>query len=362
MPEPAAQDQSQPVFHRWWLWVCGLNALFLGAGFAVTAGWTGNKYIRKLAPNWEYTVGNWWSGMLLLAFAGRLAVKASNPQLPRHSRWALWALSWLGLGLCLDELGSLHERASDLIPLPGHWSLAPFAVLFVLAMGWSLAVLWQVDSAYRRLALGVLLGFVCLGSAEPYDMIEHAVGVPGWYKPIGVVIEEGLELLGGTLLVGAALRRHPGLSKDIPTQAGSDSALSQGLLTTGLILLASVFPLVLMRQLLLNADRLGLHTRGDFGAAPAVMLFALAAAAFVFRAYRRPGRPTPFVVIPAALSLLVSIELGCNMSSWITRESVSTPLGTWLTQFLTAAAGYALLSYAVQRITPARGSFPAGAA
>ena len=60
----------------------------------------------------------------------------------------------------------------------------------------------------------------------------------------------------------------------------------------------------------------------DFGAAPAVMLFALAAAAFVFRAYRRPGRPTPFVVIPAALSLLVSIELGCNMSSWIMTSGI----------------------------------------
>lgn len=337
-----------------------MNVIFLGAGFAVTAGWTGNKYVRKLAPNWEYTVGNWWSGMLLLTFAGLLAVTASDPRRPSRQRWALWVLSWLGLGLCLDELGSLHERASDLTPLPGHWNLAPFALVFLLAMGWSLRVLWRSGGFYRRVSLGVLAGFVCLGSAEPYDMIEHAIGVPGWYKPVGVVIEEGMELLGGTLLVAAALRLLALSSTSPPEQA--DPALRRGLITTGNLLLASVFPLALMRQLLLNTGSLDLHTRGDFGAAPAVMLFALAAATFVIQARQRPGPLNPIRLLPAALPLLVSLELGCNLWSWVTRESVRTPLGVWWAQVLAAAMGYVLLRYAVGAITPATGSSRAGVA
>ena len=139
-------------------------------------------------------------------------------------------------------------------------------------------------------------------------------------------------------------------------------ALSQGLTTTGHLLLASVCPLVLMRQLLQNTEALDLHTRGDFGAAPAVMLFALAGAAFVFQSRHRLGYLTTLAVLPAALSLLVSIELGCNLGSWITRESVRTPLGVWWAQVLTAVAGYVLLRYAARPVTPARGSFPAGAA
>lgn len=362
MPKPVATVQPSPLLDRWWLWTGGLNLIFLGAGFAVTAGWTGNKYVRKLAPNWEYTVGNWWSGMLLLAFAGLMAVTASDPRRPSRQRWALWVLSWLGLGLCLDELGSLHERASDLVPLPGHWSLVPFALIFVLTMGWSLRVLWRSGDVYRRASLGVLAGFVCLGSAEPYDVIEHAIGVPGWYKPVGVFIEEGLELLGGTLLVMAALRLLALSSTSPPGQATPTPALSRGLITTGNLLLASVFPLVLMRQLLLNAGSLDLHTRGDFGAAPTVMLFALAAASFVIQARQRPGQLNPIRLLPAALSLLVSIELGCNLGSWIMRESVRTPLGVWWAQVLTAVMGYVLLRYAARPTTPARGSSPAGAA
>ena len=362
MSEPVTQENPRTIQRAWWLWACGFSTLCLGAGFAVTAGWTGNKYVRKLAPNWEYTVGNWWSGMLLLAFAALLAVRACDPNRPPPSRRALWVLSWLGLGLCLDELGSLHERASDLVPLPGQWSLVPFALLFVLAMGWSLTVLWQADSACRRFCMGMLIGFACLGSAEPYDMIEHAIGVPGWYKPVGVVIEEGLELLGGTLLVAAVLRLHSASSESLPSRADPGLVLSRGLPIVGLILLAAVFPLVLVRQLLLNAEALGLHTRGDFGAAPAVMLFALTGAAFAFQTRRRPDRITLRPLIPAAISVLVSIELGCNLSSWITRESVGTPLSAWWAQLLAAVTGYVLLRYATRPVTPATGSFPAGAA
>jgi hypothetical protein len=300
--------------------------------------------------------------MLLLAFAALLAAGAGDRNCPLRTSWALRVLSWLGLGLCLDELGSLHERASDLIPLPGHWSLAPFALVFVLGMGLSVGVLWRSGGAYRRVGLGVLVGFICLVSAEPYDMIEHAIGVPGWYKPVGVFIEEGLELLGGTLLVMAALRLYAKGSTSPATHPDPSLALSRGLTTTGHLLLASVLPLVVMRQLLQNTEALDLHTRGDFGAAPAAMLFALAGAAIIFQSRHRPGHLTTLAVLPAALSLLVSIELGCNLGSWVTRESVRTPLGVWWAQVLTAVMGYVLLRYAARPTTPARGSSRVGAA
>jgi hypothetical protein len=353
------QPHEASFIFPWWVWVWGLNSLCLGAAYSVKADWTGNKYVRKLAPNWEYTIGNWWSGMLLLSFAVITAMAAFNATTGKpRLRWALSVLSLLALGLSLDEMGSLHERASDIGPLPGDWNFILCALIFVVIATWALWVLWCERKSCGTFWLRVLIGLGCLAVVEPLERIEHIYPWPAALVPASVVLEEGLEMLGSTLLLWAGVVLIRKWSDEGRWRIGDGSA---GLVRAGHFIAAATIPLVYLRQYLQVAGTLDLHSRGDFGAVPAVMLFAFAAWACVLRI--QTGSRIRFLWgMLAGLSALLSIELSCNLISWITRESVRSPAGVWWVQITAATAGYGLLLLAGRSVTQAKGRSPADAA
>ncbi len=308
-----------------------------------------------MAPNWEYTLGNWWSGMLLLGFAVLAAMAASNTQTDQpRQRCALSGLSLLSLGLSLDELGSLHERANDLGPLPDDWNFILCALIFAIVLTWALWLLWREQKSCGPFWLRVLMGFGCLAMVEPMERYEHIHPWPTVLVPASVVLEEGFEILGSSLLLWAGIGLFRKWSADGRWRTEGGPA---GLIWIGHFMIAVTVPLVCLRHYLQSIGRLDLHTRGDFGAVPAVSLFALAAWACVLR--MKPGSHTRFLWgMLAGSCTLLSIELGCNLISWVTRESVRSPAGMWWVQITAAATGYGLLGLAGRRVIRARGSFP----
>jgi hypothetical protein len=349
---------AREIAWRGWLWVWSANLFFLGASYAVKAGWTGNLYVRKLGPNWEYTLGNWWSGMLLLAFAALTAMSARNTRPGSKPWWALTCLACLGLGLSLDELGSLHERVSNLGPLHEKWNLLPFAVLTAVALSGSLWVLWRKGLGDGRIILTLLLGFLFLGMVEPLEVIEHAYPWPTVLEPFGSVLEEAIELLGSTLMLVAAVGLNRRIASSDQWRRGTGLA---GLAAVGLFPLLAVIPLIALRESL-QTDVLALHKRGDFGATPAVMIFMLIGWACVLRALDARNARGPWLAI-AGVSVLLSIEMGCNLIAWIySNQSVHSPAAAWWVQIPLVLVGYVLLRLITRPATPARGSSPGSAA
>jgi len=177
-------------------------------------------------------------------------------------------------------------------------------------------------------------------------------------EPASVALEEGLELLGGTVLVWAAI----GLRKHLQsTGVWRLSDEIRGLLGLAGVIAASAVPLVITRQWLASTGDLGLHERGDFGAAPAAMLFALAACLCYARGCVVENRRVLYL-ISAVLLTAVSLELGCNLSAWIGRQSVTSDFVNWWSLCVLTTAGYLLVWTLARKLKRGLGSSRAASA
>lgn len=202
-----------------WAWVW---FYFFVAGclfFTVTTYFT--AHIATHFPFWakqqfnlaiENNFATWWSGILLLlitlhASDGFFLKRSSNPLQSRG--WAAIALIFAILSM--DEIGSIHERASKLISLGGiWWSLLPFAIVVLFLIFYSFYALYKSKVSYRRLIL-IVIGFGLLGSVVVQEFIEHIVVWAPWIKPLRNSVEEGSELLGMLFLLKACMPNTLGL-------------------------------------------------------------------------------------------------------------------------------------------------------
>lgn len=152
----------------------------------------------------ENNLAAWWSGSLLLVAAlHALDGRATATRLGDRATAAAWAALALVLtALSLDEIGSLHERAEQFVPLKSWWSLLPFAIVLVGIAGWSA---WQLWKRHRPRADVVLIAvaFACFGSVAFQEELEHALDWPAWALPLRLGVEEGSELIGMLLLIAA---------------------------------------------------------------------------------------------------------------------------------------------------------------
>ena len=149
----------------------------------------------------------------------RIQLKAIVP-----GRWIWFLLGMAFIYLAVDDMARIHERflrhdLRDLLPPESVWiSLMPWQIIFgpfLAIVAATLIVTFLTRLSKRRtlwvpavIALGCWVTAVLLeGLAKPLFMVQ------GWYN-LGVVLEEGLELFGGTFFLLAFTRYAQAIRAD----------------------------------------------------------------------------------------------------------------------------------------------------
>ncbi len=303
----------------WWVWPAAVSAAFLPFTFWVGGRFPGEFFLRPFSLSTEQGIGTWWSGILLLVFAllsRSLAgvVRSHDPVAAR----GLYGLAIVGLVLFVDEMGSVHERVELFVPLPGELALLPLALGGGLLLGYSLAVLgrrrevsrgahWLVGAAFGLFALVYLL-----------ERAEHEiVWEPGVARGLRLLFEEGLELAGMLLLIGAVVRVQSaagvfegGLRALLPSRGG--------LLWLTRIAAVASLPVLALRAHF-SADELRIPAQGDFGTMIPVALMVVAALLSVHEGIVDRRHRAAWWTL-AGMATLVSIDLQCHLVHYLWYE------------------------------------------
>jgi hypothetical protein len=175
--------------------------------------------LRQLVNlNREANLPTWFSSMqwlcvaaLLLAFAWRLWERSESGGLP------LLVLGLLFLCLSLDEVAMIHERlglrSDQMLPTgtrvdgpfhrTGIWMFVvgiPVLAIFAVFLRGAATRLRRAPGAFLRIAIG--LAVVAVG-AMIFDLLGNlSLGGEGEWR---VIVEEGLELVGSTVVLWGSL-------------------------------------------------------------------------------------------------------------------------------------------------------------
>ncbi len=194
-----------PEADRWWR-IVALAALVAGAGIALGAIFNHfalDDRIPDLNVELEASLNNWIT--VLGSFVAALGAALCSLLMPDRRR-AFLALAAAFVFLSLDDQIRIHERLGDELDSVFVETLifAPiYAATFLLA--WTLA-----PSIGRRAALWLRTGIVLLGCAVAIDLgtsYTHDLEDEGitWPQPTRVAFEEGFEVAGWILIVGALI-------------------------------------------------------------------------------------------------------------------------------------------------------------
>jgi tetratricopeptide (TPR) repeat protein len=171
----------------------------------------------------EHNLPSWYSGMQL----GLLALAAfdcrdSERALHRAVFPGSWAWSVLGVAflyLSLDEVTVIHEgvlrnEVRDWLPPQSLWiSLLPWQIVFGPPLGLLALVMLSLFATrfgrHRRLLVPALAGLLCWGLAVLAEGLAKPIFMARGAYRSEVALEEGLELLGATLLLAAFARYAP---------------------------------------------------------------------------------------------------------------------------------------------------------
>ncbi len=277
--ERKSHQESRSVILRFLFVVWTVNMPFLLATFIAEFG-TQSTLVQAMRLTSENNAGAWWSGMQLLMFG--LICLSTSCELPK-TLWdlkrPLIVLGLIGLGLSVDEMGSIHERVAEFGQKyfgSGKLALLPFAIIGGGAVGYSSLALYRARASVGKVWLCVCIGFGLFGLVWVQEHIEHAVSFnrPD-AKAWRAVLEEGSELLGfSVLLTGGLLLR---------SQLGRERSVSSALLpnqfavrAASLLLLVAIVPVILVRLPYSRAE-LDVPASGDYGMTVPVLLFAISA-------------------------------------------------------------------------------------
>jgi hypothetical protein len=200
----------------WWKWIGIINIFLVFSTIAFYFDIPFKKYlVSPFNLSMEMNLGVWWASMAL-ALAALLFLE-QGVRGAAGRRWTWVVLSLLILGLSLDELGSIHERA-------GGWEiLLPIMAVGGIVLFSALASVLAAPET-RRTGLLVAAAFTLFGSVAVMEYLERAVNWPGWFIGFRDGMEEGVELGAVMLLIAAALRMREksasGLGALIPDIGG----------------------------------------------------------------------------------------------------------------------------------------------
>jgi hypothetical protein len=192
-----------------------LVALHVGA--RLTLG----RVPRLVDLNAEGNIPSWWSSAQLLAAGLLVAVVVLRNWRTDRRAWTLAGLAALLIAMSADETASFHERLgsyldlladrrASLFPETGYWPLF-IGVPAITVIGYTLwtcaSIIAEGRGCLARFVAGLVLLFT---GAVGFELLNNlvALDVDGVFE----VLEEGLEMLGGSVLAWAAfglVRRHP---------------------------------------------------------------------------------------------------------------------------------------------------------
>ena len=277
-------DLRDVVVRRWPLiWLLVLAAI--SAAFIVTTILYSDPGIQALGHFsllYENNFAAWWSGVLLLlaalhAFDGYLGWKRERPA--RARGWA--ALSLILVALSADEIASFHERVGAYSSRETWLSLLPFALVLAALAGFAVLSLWSGGERRWRLILA-LAGFALFGFTALQEYIEHFVAWEQAVTPgIRTGIEEGTELTGILLMIGAVLPNTRGIFKPAGARSGPVLAAPFALRGAALALTVAAAPIFVHLSSVWYVDDLG--RPADWLAVTLFFLAAVAAAGSFLR-------------------------------------------------------------------------------
>jgi hypothetical protein len=186
----------------WWVWILGINLLFIL--FTDVFPYIENSYLKWNIVNHfnlagEMNLAAWWSGSLLL-LCGILAYQNSTSMFDLKNEWLLLAIAFSLLSF--DEIGSLHERISNISV--GLYILLIAGLIGGGAYGYVCWMLWK-RGQNKKGVLFLIVGAALFASAAPNEYLEHHVDWPYYLEGARVAFEEGLEITGMLVcLIGIA--------------------------------------------------------------------------------------------------------------------------------------------------------------
>ena len=162
---------------------------------------------RTVFPDWrlanldtEASIATWFSATLLWGVAAAWLLVASNS---RPGYLAIWVWCPLLAWLALDDGSAIHERLE-------RWSGVDWQLLYLPILATGAAAWWGLLRRYRserEVASWLVGGAVAWAVALLLELIQNWGGPPARpaiYDPL-MIIEEGLEMVGSTALLVAAV-------------------------------------------------------------------------------------------------------------------------------------------------------------
>ncbi|MEM9752875.1 MAG: hypothetical protein AAF916_05765 [Planctomycetota bacterium] len=308
-----------------WLFILAVHAVVLVSTFALSADWPGQAVYAKLGAQWEYTVGTWWSGILLLVCgvaAACLACRAGSSARSAARGLALFAA--LAVFLAIDELGSLHEQhrlAAEALGTSSTVVLLGTGLICALIGGIAAVQLWRDREAFGTLwlTLPASFGFLALAAAGQ-EALEHGVA---WFSaalPWRAVCEEGSEYVGVSVILWTLTSAHRRLRT---TSRRFDASLTLAVRRVALGVFMAT-PVLIALRWSVPTDELTLFARGDFAATGTVLLACLAGAAAWLRGRHDPIHRRGWYTL-AALFVLFSVECSVFLRETIAPGLVDDP-------------------------------------
>lgn len=156
-----------------------------------------------------------FSALILLLAALLLGVIAwAKKQAQSADAFSWKALTFIFGFLALDEAAQLHERLTNIVrrsmdaegPLRHAW-VVPYGILALIVLFSFVRFLAQLPSTirWRVILAGIIYVLGALGFEVIEGMIVTAAGMDSLANRLAIVAEEGLEMLGVTLFIGALL-------------------------------------------------------------------------------------------------------------------------------------------------------------
>lgn len=178
--------------------------------YAVFCVWLG-FYATKINLDHEANIPAWWSSAKLLLAGCAFGLVGLRNIYKNKSAWLVICIAALLIAMSIDETAGIHEKLGRVVDLvfgdrsetifkkTGLWFIFigfPFVIFFGLLLVAAHRTIEIVPNTLFYLAAGMA---TLLTGALGIEAITNLLGTGAFYS-VGVAFEEGLEMVGGSIL------------------------------------------------------------------------------------------------------------------------------------------------------------------